>query len=173
MTASRAPRIAGLLALLALACALPFVMSNFRLFQFTQVYIYAIAILGLFLFITNVQANYLAIRWAQAVTLAVAILGLNIVTGYSGQISVGHSFFFGVGAYTTMILIADHGVKDVWTIPVAALVAGAAGFLFGLPALRLSGLYLALATFAIPIALIALAGRKATAEGLLAVEPIY
>jgi branched-chain amino acid transport system permease protein len=57
-----------------------------------------------------------------------------------------------VGGYTTAILIADHGVKDVWTIPIAALVAGLAGFLFGLPALRLSGLYLALATFAIAVA---------------------
>jgi branched-chain amino acid transport system permease protein len=58
-----------------------------------------------------------------------------------------------IGGYTSAILIADHGVKDLWTIPVAALVAGAAGFLFGIPALRLSGLYLALATFAIAVAL--------------------
>ena len=51
-----------------------------------------------------------------------------------------------VGGYTTAILMADHGVKDIWTIPIAGLVAGTAGFLFGIPALRLSGLYLALAT---------------------------
>ena len=57
-----------------------------------------------------------------------------------------------VGGYTTAILMSDHGVKDVWTIPLAALVAGVVGFLFGIPALRLSGLYLALATFAIAVA---------------------
>ena len=81
----------------------------------------------------------------------VALIGLNILTGYTGQISLGHGAFMAVGGYTTAILMADHGVKDVWTIPIAALVTGVVGFLFGLPALRLSGLYLALATFAIAV----------------------
>jgi branched-chain amino acid transport system permease protein len=81
----------------------------------------------------------------------VALIGLNVLTGYTGQISLGHGAFMAIGGYTTAILMADHGVKDVWTIPIAALVAGIAGFLFGLPALRLSGLYLALATFAIAV----------------------
>jgi branched-chain amino acid transport system permease protein len=82
----------------------------------------------------------------------VALLGLNVLTGYTGQISLGHGAFMAVGGYTTAILMADHGVKDIWTIPLAALVAGGAGLLFGLPALRLSGLYLALATFAVAVA---------------------
>jgi branched-chain amino acid transport system permease protein len=80
-----------------------------------------------------------------------ALIGLNILTGYTGQISLGHGAFMAIGGYTTAILMSDHGVKDVWTIPAAALVAGVAGFLFGIPALRLSGLYLALATFAIAV----------------------
>jgi len=83
----------------------------------------------------------------------VAILGLNILTGYTGQISLGHGAFMAIGGYTTAILVGHHAVKDLWTIPLAGLVAGAAGLLFGLPALRLSGLYLALATFAIAVAL--------------------
>ena len=58
-----------------------------------------------------------------------------------------------VGAYTTAILVADHGMTDVWTIPIAGLVTAAAGFAIGLPALRLSGLYLALATFAFAVAM--------------------
>jgi branched-chain amino acid transport system permease protein len=74
------------------------------------------------------------------------------LTGYTGQISLGHGAFMAIGGYTTAILMTDHGVKDLWTIPLAALVAGGAGFLFGLPALRLSGLYLALATFAVAVA---------------------
>jgi branched-chain amino acid transport system permease protein len=82
----------------------------------------------------------------------IALLGLNVLTGYTGQISLGHGAFMAVGGYTTAILMVDHGVKDVWTIPPAALVAGAAGLLFAIPALRLSGLYLALATFAIAVA---------------------
>ena len=81
----------------------------------------------------------------------VALIGVNILTGYTGQISLGHGAFMAVGGYTTAILMADHGVKDVWTIPLAALVAGTVGFLFGIPALRLSGLYLALATFAVAV----------------------
>jgi branched-chain amino acid transport system permease protein len=81
----------------------------------------------------------------------IALIGLNILTGYTGQISLGHGAFMAVGGYTTAILMADHGVKDIWTIPAAALLTGVVGFLFGLPALRLSGLYLALATFAIAV----------------------
>ena len=82
----------------------------------------------------------------------VALIGLNILTGYTGQISLGHGAFMAVGGYTAAILMTDHGVKDVVTIPIAIVVAGATGVLFGLPAARLSGLYLALATFAIAVA---------------------
>jgi len=88
-----------------------------------------------------------------------AIIGLNVLTGYTGQISLGHGAFMAVGGYTTAILMADHGVKDIWTIPLAGLVAGTAGFLFGIPALRLSGLYLALATFAIAVSMPAVLKR--------------
>jgi branched-chain amino acid transport system permease protein len=87
------------------------------------------------------------------------VLGLNIVTGYTGQISLGHGAFMAVGGYTTAILMTKYGVQDIWTIPLAGLVAGAAGLAFGLPALRLSGLYLALATFGIAISVPALIRR--------------
>jgi branched-chain amino acid transport system permease protein len=83
----------------------------------------------------------------------IAILGLDVLTGHSGQISLGHGAFMAVGAYTTAILTANHGLRDLWTIPIAAGVAGGVGLLAGVPALRLSGLYLALATFGIAIAL--------------------
>jgi branched-chain amino acid transport system permease protein len=83
----------------------------------------------------------------------VALIGLNILTGYTGQISLGHGAFMAIGGYTTAILMTDHGVKDIATIPIAIVVTGVAGFLFGLPAARLSGLYLALATFAIAVAM--------------------
>ena len=88
-----------------------------------------------------------------------ALIGLNVLTGYTGQISLGHGAFMAIGGYTTAILMSDHGVKDVWTIPLAALVAGVVGFLFGFPALRLSGLYLALATFAIAVSMPAVIKR--------------
>jgi branched-chain amino acid transport system permease protein len=93
------------------------------------------------------------IKGAQMGVYFIAILGLNIVTGYTGQISLGHGAFMAIGGYTTAILVTEHGVRDLWTIPIAALVAGVAGFLFGVPALRLSGLYLALVTFGLAIAM--------------------
>jgi branched-chain amino acid transport system permease protein len=109
----------------AVVVALPFLVTDFRQFQLAYVGVYFIA-----------------------------ILGLNILTGYSGQISLGHGGFMMIGAYTTAILSVDHGVRDIWTIPLAGLVAGLAGLAFGFPALRFRGVYLALATFAIPVALI-------------------
>jgi len=82
----------------------------------------------------------------------IALVGLGILTGYSGQISLGHGAFMAIGGYTTAILEVNHGVRDIWTIPIAGLVAGAAGLLVGIPALRLSGPYLALVTLGIAIA---------------------
>ena len=92
----------------------------------------------------------------------IALLGLNILTGYTGQISLGHGAFMAIGGYTTAILMAGNeqyggpisgGMKDLWTLPLAGLVAGLVGLAFGVPALRLSGLYLALATFAVAVAM--------------------
>ena len=116
-----------------------------------------ILLLAAFLYVVNVGENFLAIRWAQGVTLAVAILGLNIVTGYSGQISIGHSFFFGIGAYTTMILVADHGWPFVATLPIAGAIGFLIGFVIGLPALRIRGLYLSLVTLGLALAFPAIA----------------
>jgi branched-chain amino acid transport system permease protein len=116
-------RIVGFVVLFAVALAPPFLMSNFRLFQFTLVFVYAIA-----------------------------LLGLNILTGYNGQISLGHAAFYAVGAYTTAIMIDKWDVHYALTIPVAGVLCLVAGFLFGIPALRLEGLYLALATFALSLA---------------------
>lgn len=107
-------------------------------------------------------SDFRAQQLAYVAIYLTAILGLNILTGYTGQISLGHGAFMAIGGFTTAILMSegtrdvlpllDSGVRDVWTIPIAALVAGVAGLLFGIPALRLSGLYLALATFAIAVA---------------------
>jgi len=104
-------------------------------------------------------SNYHAYQLAFVGIYFIALLGLNILTGYSGQISLGHGAFMGLGAYTTAILTTHHGVRDLWTIPLGGLVAGGAGFLFGFPALRLAGVYLAVATFALPIALASLAKK--------------
>jgi len=112
----------GAAAAAALALALPFVASSYHTFQFTQVIVYAIA-----------------------------LMGLNLLTGYNGQISLGHGAFYAIGAYVTAILVSKFDVPYWATVPAAGAVCLGAGFLFGLPALRLEGLYLALATFALAL----------------------
>jgi branched-chain amino acid transport system permease protein len=97
-------------------------------------------------------SEFRTVQLATVGAYFIAILGLDVLTGHSGQISLGHGAFMAVGAYTTAILMADHGVRDLWTIPIAAGVAGGIGLVAGVPALRLSGLYLALATFGIAVA---------------------
>jgi len=107
----------------AAAAALAFLVSDYRLFQLTMVVVYA-----------------------------VAILGLGLVTGFNGQISLGHGAFYAVGAYVTAILMSLYDVPYWATLPVSAVICAAFGFLIGLPALRLGGLYLALTTFALAVA---------------------
>ena len=111
-------------------------------------------------------SGFRAQQFAYVAIYVIALLGLNILTGYTGQISLGHGAFMAIGGYTSALLMAGNeqfgqtgflqiggGMKDVYTIPIAGLVAGLAGLAFGLPALRLSGLYLALATFAIAVSM--------------------
>lgn len=116
------PRM-GIAAALALAVALPFLVGGYRIFQLTMVLDYAIA-----------------------------VFGANILTGYNGQIALGNGAFYALGAYTTAILMTHAGMPYWATIPIAAAICFIAGFLFGLPALRLEGPYLALATFALAVA---------------------
>ena len=117
-------RWAGAAALIAAAVVLPFTLSNYHVFEATQVMIYAIA-----------------------------VLGLNILTGYNGQISLGHGGFFAAGAYTAAILMHRYGVPYWATLLPAALVCFALGVIFGLPALRFEGPYLALVTLAMAVAM--------------------
>ncbi|OQW57220.1 MAG: ABC transporter permease [Proteobacteria bacterium SG_bin9] len=116
-------RVASLIAL-ALLLFTPLFLKNFYIFQMTQWLIYAIA-----------------------------VLALNILTGGSGQFSLGQSAFYAVGAYTAAVMMEHMGVSYVFTLPVAGVICFIFGFLFGLPALRLSGIYLALATFALAVAM--------------------
>ena len=90
---------------------------------------------------------------------AIAIGGLNVATGYTGLISVGHSAFFGLGAYTTGILVVHHGWQPALTLPVALVLCFLAGLVVGLPALRIRGLYLAMVTLSFGVAFPELVAR--------------
>jgi branched-chain amino acid transport system permease protein len=130
---SNAPRILGYAALVAVIVVLPPLLGDERTFRVTQL-------------------TYVAV-------FAIALIGLNVLTGFAGQISLGHGAFMALGAYTTAILSANHGVNELLTIPLGGLLAGVVGFLFGFPALRLAGVYLALATFGLAIVVPSLARR--------------
>ncbi|MEM6742512.1 MAG: branched-chain amino acid ABC transporter permease [Pseudomonadota bacterium] len=113
----------GLAALAAVLIAVPFFAEGFFVFQTTKILYYAIS-----------------------------IMGLNLLTGINGQFSLGHGAFVAVGAYVTAVLVEFYGMNFIATLPICALVCFCFGFLFGFPALRLEGIYLALATFALAVA---------------------
>ena len=141
-------KVVLLIGIVVLVALLPRFIGVYRVSQFTYVAIYLIA-----------------------------LAGLNILTGYNGQISLGHGAFMAIGAYTTAIatlgrdgleearlappgwLPLGDGIDPLYTIPIAALVTGLVGLAFGLPALRLAGVSLALATFAVAVSLPLLAKR--------------
>jgi branched-chain amino acid transport system permease protein len=97
--------------------------------------------------------NFIIFQLTMLLIYGIAVLALNILTGGSGQFSLGQSAFYAVGAYAAAILIEHGGVNYALTLPIAGVICFIFGFLFGFPALRLSGIYLALATFALAVAM--------------------
>src|SRR5580704_18237029 len=102
---------------------------------------------------TLIFSDYHLFQVTMVVVYAVAILGMAILVGFNGQISLGHGAFYAIGAYTTAILMSSWNVPYWATLPISAVVCAVVGFLLGLPALRLGGLYLALTTFALAVAI--------------------
>src|SRR4051812_37051678 len=124
VTAKPSPRQLLIAAAIVVALVIPFVLKSFLVFQLTLVMVYGLA-----------------------------ILGLNLLTGFNGQFSLGHSAFYGIGAYTAAIMMDRWDVPYYATLPAAGAVCFVVGLLFGFPALRLQGIYLALATFALATAM--------------------
>ena len=118
----------------------------------TSPIIIALAVAGFAVAFPFFASGYHLYQGAQVLILAVVLLGLNLLTGFNGQISLGHGAFFAIGGYGTAILITKFGLPYWAAIPLASVVCFVAGFLFGFPALRFGGLYLALATFALAVA---------------------
>jgi branched-chain amino acid transport system permease protein len=118
----RLATVVSIAVVVAVLCVLPFVLSDYNIGLVTQV--------GIFF---------------------IAVLGLNILTGYTGQISIGHGAFMMIGGYTTAVMSRDHNTNLIVTMVLAFAICFVVGVLLGLPALRLSGPYLALATFAFAV----------------------
>ena len=123
--------LATALVVLAALAAVPLVATDFQLFRFTNILVYALA-----------------------------LIGMNLLVGYNGQISLGHGAFYAVGAYTTILLVVYGGVAHWLAVPVAGVVCLGVGVLFSLPLRRLQATHLAMATFAIGAALPSLAKWK-------------
>ena len=100
----------------------------------------------------EIVSNYRLFLVSTMIIAAIAVLGLNLLTGFNGQISLGHGAFYAVGAYTAAVLMDKLNVPYYATLPAAAVVCFVVGFLFGQPALKLEGHYLALATFSLALA---------------------
>jgi len=119
-----AGRLSGVLAVAAVLSVLPFLMSDYH-----------------------------QTEWAYVGVYFIAIFSLNILTGYTGQVSLGHGGFMMIGGYTSAILAVHHGWNIITTIPIAALICFGTGIVIGIPALRLRGILLALATFALAVSM--------------------
>jgi branched-chain amino acid transport system permease protein len=113
----------------------------------------SLMVLALLLIVPLLVKNFIIFQLTMCLVYAIAIIALNLLTGGSGQFSLGQSAFYALGAYTSAILMEHADINYVLTLPIAGAVCFVFGFLFGLPALRLSGVYLALATFALATAM--------------------
>ncbi len=129
-------RLLRAVAIVALVFALPYIVEPFRLSQITG-----------------------------ACTYAIVIVGLNLLSGYGGQISLGHAAFFGLGAYTTGVLTVKHGVSPLTSFAVDIVLAFVVGALVALPALRLKGIYVALVTLAVGLIFPSLVSRFDSVTG--------
>jgi branched-chain amino acid transport system permease protein len=112
-----------------------------------------VAFVGLLALSPLLFSPYVLSLLIQIGYFGIAAIGLNILVGYSGQISLGHAAFFGLGAFTSCYLSNAYSVPVFLSIPLAGLVVTAIGMIFGAPAARLRGLYLAIATFAAEVIL--------------------
>jgi branched-chain amino acid transport system permease protein len=113
----------------------------------------SLTVLALLILAPLFVKNFIIFQMTMLLIYGIAVLALNILTGGSGQFSLGQSAFYAIGAYTSAILMEHFDVNYALTLPIAGLVCFAVGYLFGQPALRLSGVYLALATFALATAM--------------------
>lgn len=136
-----------------------------KLFGTTSQKIKIIAIVGLLLLVPVFTSNY----WIGILTLcaiaSIGAIGLNILTGFTGQISIGVGAFLGVGGYTSAIITSTFGLSFWISLPLAGLITAIVGGIFGLPALRLKGLYLAIATLAAQVIILFVISRWTSVTG--------
>lgn len=134
-------------------------LDDAKMFGTTSGKIKGLLIVAMVLLLPLVTTNY----WIGLLTLcsisAIGAIGLNILTGFTGQISIGVGAFLGVGGYTSAILTSTYGLSFWISLPLAGIVTALIGGLFGVPSLRLKGLYLAIATLAAQVIILFVISR--------------
>jgi branched-chain amino acid transport system permease protein len=118
------------------------------LFQNLWVKVWFGILVGLLFAAPSVLSAYQLSILNEMAIAVIGALGLNLLIGYTGQISLGHGAFLAIGAYSTALLTSNLGLPFVVSLPLSGLVAALLGMIVGIPALRLKGLYLALGTLA-------------------------
>lgn len=119
--------------------------EDIRLFRYRSTFFWYLALVVALLLLPTVLGDYAVSQLTFIAIYSIASVGLMLLTGYTGQISLGHAAFFAIGSYTSAILTSK-GAPFLIGLPMAGIVAALVGIIIGLPALRLSGLYLAIAT---------------------------
>jgi len=119
--------------------------EDIRIFKYQSTFFWYLALVIGCLLLPLVMDDYFISILNLTCMYSIVTVGLMLLTGYTGQISMGHAAFFGIGAYTSAILTIK-GIPFIIALPAAGVLAGLVGIVIGLPALRLAGLYLAIAT---------------------------
>lgn len=126
------------------------IVRHSRSHQLLKLAVLAVAAL-LCLLMASALEDFRLLLFGRVLAFAVAIFGLNIVSGLSGQLSLAHSAFMGVGAYTSAILVTDHGWPWLATLVPSIVLGFVAGLIVGIPAMRVRGLYVALVTLSVGV----------------------
>jgi branched-chain amino acid transport system permease protein len=132
--------------------------------------IVALVVLGFLFYVPQYYEPTTVNRFTTALFVGIAATGLNILTGYNGQVSIGHGAFFGLGGYTAALLMRDAEWPFLATLPVAFLICFVVGALIGFPALRVKGLYLALVTLGLAVVFPDIAQRMIRSGGVFAAD---
>lgn len=132
--------------------------------------IVGLVVLGFLFYVPQYYEPTMVNRFTTAIFVGIAATGLNILTGYNGQVSIGHGAFFALGGYTAALLMRDAEWPFLATLPAAFLICFAVGALIGFPALRVKGLYLALVTLGLAVVFPDIAQRMIRSGGVFAAD---
>ncbi|MGK7379644.1 branched-chain amino acid ABC transporter permease [Planococcus sp. 1R117A] len=139
--------------------------KDMKLFGSKSAALRMFALIALALLVPLFTSNYVIGLLTLCTIASIGAIGLNILTGFTGQISIGTGAFLGVGGYTSAILTSTYGLSFWVALPLAGLVTAVVGGLFGIPSLRLKGLYLAIATLAAQFIIIFIISRWTSVTG--------